>query len=71
LRNSLNNETEEEVDLKTTHKLRSDESSNKYTGPEISLSSPGGSGQFLIDTCGRSNSFDVNLATGKEKFSDP
>jgi hypothetical protein len=67
----MNNEIKEEVDLKTTHKFRSDEWSNKYAGPDISLSPPGGSGEFLIDTCSRSNSFDVNLATGKEKFSDP
>jgi hypothetical protein len=69
LRNSLSNETEEEVDLETTHKLRSDELSNKRAGPNISLSSPGGSGEFSIDS--RSNNVDVNLATGKEKFSDP
>jgi len=58
-----------ELDLITTHKPRSDELSNKCAGSDISLSSPGGSGEFPI--AGRSKNFDVNLARGKENFSDP
>jgi hypothetical protein len=58
-----------EVDLKTTHKPRSDELSNKCAGSDISLGSPGGNGEFRIAS--RSKNFDVNLAPGKENFSDP
>jgi hypothetical protein len=57
-----------EVDLKTTQKPRSDKLSNKYAGSDILLSSPGGSGEFPIAS--RSKNFDVNLAPGKENFSD-
>jgi hypothetical protein len=70
LRKRLSNENEKvEMDIKTTHKLRSDELSNKCAGSDISLSSPGGSGEFPIPST--SKNFDVNLAPGKEKFSDP
>jgi len=58
-----------EVDHKTTHKTRSDELSNKCAGSDISLSSPGGSGEFPIAS--RSKNFDVTLAPGKENLSDP
>ena len=58
-----------ELDLKTTYKPRSNELSNKCAGSDISLSSPGDSGEFPI--AGRSKNFDANLAPGKENFSDP
>jgi hypothetical protein len=66
----LNNDIEAvEVDLKTTHKPRIDELSNKCAGSDISLCSPGGDGEFPIAS--RCKNFDVNLAPGKENFSDP
>ena len=69
-KNSLSNDIEAvQLDLKTTHKPRSDKLSNKCVGPDISLSSPGGSEEFPI--AGRSKNFDANLAPGKENFSDP
>ena len=58
-----------EVDLKATHKTRSDELPNKCAESDISLSSPGGSGEVPIAS--RSKNFVVNLAPGKENFSDP
>jgi hypothetical protein len=58
-----------DVDLKTTYKTRSDELSNKCAGSDILLCPPGGSGEFPIAS--RSKNFDVNLAPGKENFSDP
>lgn len=57
------------VDLKTTEKTRIDELSNKCVGSDISLSSPGGSGEFPLAS--RSKNFDVNLAPGKDNFGDP
>ena len=66
----MSNDTEAgEVDLKITHIPRSDELSNKCAGSDISVCSPGGSGEFPI--ANRSKNFNVNLAPGKENFSDP
>jgi len=71
LKQSLSNDIEAvDVALKTTQKPRSDKlSNNKCAESDILLSSPGGSGEFPIAS--RSKNFDVNLAPGKENFSDP
>jgi hypothetical protein len=55
--------------VKTTHKLRKYELSNKYAGSDSSLSSPGGSGEFPIAI--RSTKCYVNFAPGRKNFSDP